>query len=117
MPETASAILATMRVRFVAIAVIGFASAGAAAHAAPPIELELATERGVQITAPQEWLQLLAGIGIEHVGFAAPQPATSRSAENRGTAEAAELPRGRHPHMRDQCGFPAARSRAATAPS
>jgi hypothetical protein len=39
----------------------------AANAAGPPIELELVTEQGLQITAPQEWLQLLAGIGIEHV--------------------------------------------------
>ena len=52
--------------RITTIAVIGLAFI-ATAHAAPPIDLVLATERGVQITAPREWLQLLAGIGIEHV--------------------------------------------------
>jgi hypothetical protein len=36
-------------------------------RAAPAVELEIATEQGVQITAPQEWLQLLTGLGIEHV--------------------------------------------------
>ena len=35
--------------------------------AAPPVELELATEQGVQITAPREWLQLMAGLGIQNV--------------------------------------------------
>jgi hypothetical protein len=39
----------------------------ATAIAAPSIELELATERGVQITAPQEWLQLFTSLGIENV--------------------------------------------------
>jgi hypothetical protein len=48
-------------------AMILFAIVGVARAASPPIELELVTERGLQITAPQEWLQLLAGIGIEHV--------------------------------------------------
>ena len=38
-----------------------------AGYAAPPIELELVTERGVQITAPHEWLQLLASIGVDDV--------------------------------------------------
>jgi hypothetical protein len=36
-------------------------------RAAPLVELEIATEQGVQITAPQEWLQLMTNIGIEHV--------------------------------------------------
>jgi hypothetical protein len=42
-------------------------SPGSVAFAAPAVELEVATEQGVQITAPQEWLQLLAAIGIDHV--------------------------------------------------
>ncbi|HVT30945.1 MAG TPA: hypothetical protein VHE81_23265 [Lacipirellulaceae bacterium] len=47
--------------------VLTVALAGAARAAMPPIELELVTERGLQITAPREWLQLLASMGIEHV--------------------------------------------------
>src|ERR1700748_3759141 len=55
-----------MQSRFTFVSIFVLASA-VAAYSAPPIELELVTERGMQITAPQEWLQLLAGIGIEHV--------------------------------------------------
>jgi hypothetical protein len=55
-----------MRLRFLAISILVLVWA-AAAVAAPSIDLELVTERGVQITAPQQWLQLLAGIGIENV--------------------------------------------------
>jgi hypothetical protein len=66
--------------------VITFAGT-AAAGAAPPIELELATERGVQITAPQEWLQLLAAIGIEHVQIRGMRAGDQPAVENRGTAQ------------------------------
>jgi hypothetical protein len=58
-----------------------------AVRAAPPIELEIATERGVQITAPQEWLQLLADLGIENVRIRAARPGDVPAVENRGTAE------------------------------
>jgi hypothetical protein len=54
-------------------------------RAAPPIELELATERGVQITAPQEWLQLLAGIGIENVRIRGAKASDVPSIASRGT--------------------------------
>jgi len=47
-----------MRYQPLVIAGILLALVGAA-FAAPPVELELATESGVQITAPQQWLQLL----------------------------------------------------------
>jgi hypothetical protein len=57
--------------------------------AGPPVELELVTEQGVQITAPQEWLQLLAGIGIEHVRVRGGQAADEPQIVNRGTARAA----------------------------
>lgn len=59
----------------------------AAAVAAPPVELELATDRGVQITAPQEWLQLLAGIGINQVTIRGLQSGDEPVAKNVGTAE------------------------------
>jgi hypothetical protein len=56
-------------------------------RAAPPVELELATERGVQITAPQEWLQLLTAIGIDNVRIRAAQPGDEPRVENRGSQE------------------------------
>lgn len=56
-------------------------------HAAPPIELEIITERGVQITAPHEWLQLLTAIGITDVRIRGRQPGDEIKATNRGTAE------------------------------
>jgi hypothetical protein len=59
----------------------------AASFAAPPIKLELATERGVQITAPHEWLQLLASIGIDNVRIRGTQPGDALKAENVGSAE------------------------------
>lgn len=53
--------------------------------AAPPVEVELATEQGLQITAPQEWLQLLASIGVEHVQIRGMRPGDEPRVENRGT--------------------------------
>jgi hypothetical protein len=58
-----------------------------AGYADPPIELELATERGVQITAPHEWLQLLASIGVENVRIRSMRAGDEVRAINRGTAE------------------------------
>lgn len=55
--------------------------------AAPPVDVELATEQGLQITAPQEWLQLLASIGIEHVRIRGLRPGDEPRVENRGTAD------------------------------
>ena len=55
--------------------------------AAPPIDLELATDRGVQITAPQQWLQLLAGIGITQVQIRGLRHGDAPRVENTGTAE------------------------------
>jgi hypothetical protein len=49
------------------MAMIVLLCATAAVQAAPAIELELATEPGVQITAPHEWLQLLTELGIRNV--------------------------------------------------
>jgi hypothetical protein len=57
--------------------------------AGPPIELELVTEQGVQITAPQQWLQLLAGIGIEHVQIRGARQGDEPKVTNRGSAKAA----------------------------
>src|SRR5687768_16347042 len=73
-----------MQSRLLALLLMLLIGAGACA-AAPPIELELATERGVQITAPQEWLQLLAGIGIENVRIRGAKTSDVPSITNRGT--------------------------------
>jgi hypothetical protein len=75
-----------MQPQILATAVIAFACA-ANSNAAPPIELELATDRGVQITAPQEWLQLLAGIGVTNVRIRGLQAGDTPVAKNHGTAE------------------------------
>ena len=70
-------------------ATILLAIAGVATAAGPPIELELLTERGVQITAPQEWLQLLAGIGIEHVQIRGGGEGDQPKVTNRGSGRTA----------------------------
>jgi hypothetical protein len=75
-----------MKLHLFAIPIIILAWA-AASLAAPPINLELATERGVQITAPQEWLQLLAGIGIENVRIRGAKPGDAAKVTNHGTAD------------------------------
>jgi hypothetical protein len=75
-----------MHVKFLAAAILGLALA-ATASAAPPVELELATERGVQITAPQQWLQLLTGIGIEQVQIRTARPGDEPRVENTGSAD------------------------------
>ncbi len=54
--------------------------------ATPPVEVELATEQGLQITAPHEWLQLLANLGIEHVQIRGIRWGDEPRLENRGTA-------------------------------
>jgi hypothetical protein len=59
----------------------------AAAPAAPPIELELVTERGLQITAPQQWLQLFAKIGVTNVRIRTASGSEQPAVDNRGTAE------------------------------
>jgi hypothetical protein len=56
-------------------------------HGAPPVELELATERGVQITAPHAWLQLLTAVGIDDVQIRGKQAGDELKVVNRGTAE------------------------------
>jgi hypothetical protein len=65
---------------------VAFALA-ATVHAAPPIELELATESGLQITAPREWLQLMASLGIENVRIRSASSADTPVADNRGTSD------------------------------
>lgn len=58
----------------------------ATAQAAPPVDVELATESGLQITAPREWLQLLAGIGIENVRIRTATSVDKPMVDNRGDA-------------------------------
>jgi hypothetical protein len=60
-------------------------AAAAAARAAAPIELELATGSGLQITAPQEWLQLLTSLGIDDVQIRSARGDDEPKLENRGT--------------------------------
>src|SRR5688572_19511309 len=76
-----------MRLRLFAISMLSLVFAGAAGVAAPPVNLELVTERGVQITAPQQWLQLLAGIGIENVRIRNATLGDAPKVSNRGTEE------------------------------
>src|SRR4051812_3368640 len=78
-----------MKLYLLPVATILFAVAAAASAAGPPIELELVTEQGLQITAPQEWLQLLAGIGIEHVQIRGAQQGDEAKITNRGSGRAA----------------------------
>lgn len=59
----------------------------AAVQAAPPIELELVTERGLQITAPHQWLQLFAKIGVTNVRIRTASGSEQPAVENRGTDE------------------------------
>jgi hypothetical protein len=59
----------------------------ASSLAAPPVELELATERGVQITAPQQWLQLLANVGVQNVRIRAAGRSDQPHVAQTGTAE------------------------------
>jgi hypothetical protein len=72
--------------RSIAISLLVLSSA-ATAHAAPSIELELATESGLQITAPQQWLQLLAGIGIKDVRIRSAQRSDQPRVTKAGTAD------------------------------
>lgn len=76
-----------MRFRVLTNSLLLIFALGVTAFAAPPIDLELATEQGVQITAPREWLQLLAGIGMENVRIRGAQASDEPLAENRGDAE------------------------------
>jgi hypothetical protein len=57
------------------------------AFAAPAIELEIATDTGVQITAPRDWLQLLKTAGIENIRIRGAGPGDTPAVENLGTAE------------------------------
>jgi hypothetical protein len=54
-------------------------------RAAAPIQLELATGSGLQITAPQEWLQLLTSLGIDDVQIRGARADDEPKLENRGT--------------------------------
>lgn len=79
-----------MRLSSVTNLLLAFALAldfSATAEAASPIELELATESGLQITAPREWLQLMASLGIENVRIRGASSADTPVADNRGTID------------------------------
>jgi hypothetical protein len=54
-------------------------------RAAALIELELATEQGLQITAPREWLQLFTTIGIDNVRIRGAAAGDEPKVENRGS--------------------------------
>jgi hypothetical protein len=56
-------------------------------HTAGRVELELVTERGVQITAPQEWLQRLADAGVTNVRIRGGQPGDKPHIETVGSEE------------------------------
>lgn len=75
-----------MQVRTISTATLLYLTA-TLAQAAPPVDLELATESGVQITAPREWLQLLAGIGIENVRIRGAQSGDEVRVEQRGNSK------------------------------
>jgi hypothetical protein len=78
-----------MQLRTIPSTLLWMVLAGSASAAGPTIELELVTEQGLQITAPQQWLQLLAGIGIEHVQIRGGRQGDEPKVTNRGTARAA----------------------------
>jgi hypothetical protein len=75
-----------MQLRLLTCTVILIACA-ISARAAASIEIELATESGLQITAPHEWLQRLTGAGIENVRIRGIRSGDEPRVENRGTAE------------------------------
>jgi hypothetical protein len=63
-----------------------FASAIAtSASAAASVSLEMATEQGLQITAPQEWLQLLTAIGIHNVRIRGARAGDEPAIDSRGS--------------------------------
>lgn len=76
-----------MRFRLFIFAAIGLVQVAVASAAGPAVELELLTERGVQITAPREWLQLLAGIGIDNVRIRSGQPGDRPEITGNGAAQ------------------------------
>src|SRR5688572_28669682 len=76
----------------IAAAVILALALATAGRASPPVELELVTDRGVQITALHEWLQLLTAIGIRDVRIRGKRSGDQLQAVNIGTSE---LPRYR----------------------
>jgi hypothetical protein len=78
----------TCAMRFRPIAILVFAwLCTITVKAAAPIELELATEQGLQITAPREWLQLLTSAGIDNVRIRGAAAGDEPTVVNRGTAE------------------------------
>lgn len=74
-----------MRLRMIIFAIA--LAVAATGRAAAPIELELATGNGLQITAPQEWLQLLTSLGIDDVQIRGARNDDEPKLENRGTED------------------------------
>ena len=72
-----------MRWEWCAPLLILFWSIGVRAEA--PVEIEIATERGVQITAPQEWLQLLTTLGARNVRLRSATRGDEPRLQNRGS--------------------------------
>jgi hypothetical protein len=75
-----------MKLRLIATVIFAWTCA-AVAPAAAPIDVELATQQGLQITAPQEWLQLFAAIGMDNVRIRGAEAGDKPLATNRGTAQ------------------------------
>ena len=67
------------------LAIVVVLTLAAGADGAARVELELVTERGVQITAPQEWLQRLADAGVAHVRIRGGRPGDEPRIENVGS--------------------------------
>jgi hypothetical protein len=71
--------------RLVCIAIGFLLTLATLANAAGRVELEIVTERGVQITAPQEWLQRLAVAGITNVRLRGGRPGDEPRIESIGS--------------------------------
>jgi hypothetical protein len=69
------------------VAIVATLMLASAVRGAARVELELVTERGVQITAPQEWLQRLADVGVSSVRIRGGGPGEKTRIENVGSDE------------------------------
>lgn len=67
--------------------IVGWLALASSARSDGRVELELVTERGVQITAPQEWLQRLADAGVTHVRIRGIGPGDKPRIESVGSEE------------------------------
>lgn len=86
-PLAAQCYTCAMKLHLLTAALLLPILSSAASAAGPPIELELVTEQGLQITAPQQWLQLLAGIGIEQVQIRGSRPGDQPQVSTRGSGK------------------------------